>query len=67
MDVRLPNESGLAGAVLQKRLAQAVDAELKKSGEHLVRLTDEHWTGVGEGPTSPWMIYKSVGYEAAPQ
>jgi hypothetical protein len=67
MDVRLPNESGLAGGVLHQRLAEAVGQELEKSGERLVRLIGQHWTGFAEGPLSPWMTYKSVGYEAAPQ
>jgi len=64
MDVRIINDSGLSGAALHQRIADAVAEVLAESGERLLGLTGEHWTGFAEGPTSPWMVYRNVGYTA---
>jgi hypothetical protein len=66
MDVRVLNDDSKVGAREYQKVAAAVDAELAKTGERLVRLLGEHWTGTAEGPVSPYLIYHRVEYEAEP-
>ena len=66
MDVRVLNDDDEVGAREYQKIAAAVDAELAKTGERLVRLLGEHWTGVAEGPVSPYLIYHRVAFEAEP-
>lgn len=66
MNVRVLNDDVQVGAYEHRKVAAAVDAELAKTGERLVRLLGEHWTGVAEGPVSPYMVYHRVAYEAEP-
>jgi hypothetical protein len=65
MDVRVLYEQGVRGAALLAQVAEAVDAELSKTGEQLVLLLSERVTGIGEGVTDPWRTYKNVKYVAA--
>jgi len=67
MDVRVLYEPGVRGAALLASVAQAVDAELAKTGERLVLLLSERVTGVGEGATDPSRTYKGVKYVAGPR
>ncbi|MGO9351939.1 MAG: hypothetical protein ACLP3C_14360 [Mycobacterium sp.] len=67
MDVRVLYEPGVRGAALLASVAEAVDAELAKTGEQLVLLLSERVTGVGEGVTDPSRTYKGVKYVAAPR
>jgi hypothetical protein len=66
MKVRLPNGDNPNAYRDHAAISKAVDDELAKSGERLVRLLGDHWTGFAEGPTSPWIVY-SVDYEAGPR
>jgi hypothetical protein len=66
MDVRLPaSEPGSGdGRAELRQISEYIAAELAKTDERLIRLLGEHWTGFAEGPMSPWMVYKNVGFEA---
>ncbi|RFZ51503.1 hypothetical protein MSS2_03464 [Mycobacterium marinum] len=60
------NDNSQVGIREYEKIATAVDGELAKTRERLVRLVGEHWTGTAEGPTSPYMVYRGVVYEAEP-
>jgi hypothetical protein len=65
MRVRLPNDDSNAYS-LRAQIEKALDTELAKSGEKLVHLLGDQWTGFTEGPNSEWMVYR-VPYEAEPR
>ena len=64
MDVRVLNDDNQVGTNEFQKIATAVNAELAKTGERLVRLVGENWTGYAEGAISPYMVHHHVAYEA---